>query len=127
MNADEFVSEVRNIAELQDRDQAVRAIDATLSTLRERIAGNEPNNLADQLPAELSEPLRGTGGQDNFSLAEFYDRVAEKEGVDREEAVTHARAVGTTLQQAVTAGEMNKVRWQLKDEFVEIFGRASSS
>lgn len=126
MNADEFVNEVRTIAELEDGSGARRAISATLSTLRERLAGNEPNNLADQLPEELAEALRGTGGQDNFSLNEFYDRVAEKEGVGREEAVTHARAVGTTLQQAVTAGEMDKVRWQLKDEYVEIFGRASS-
>lgn len=127
MNADEFVAEVRTLAELGDTDQAQRAIRATLSTLRERLAGNEPNNLADQLPEEVAEPLRGTGGQDNFSLGEFYDRVAEKEGVAREEAVRHAQAVGAVLQRAATAGELDDVRWQLKDEYAELLGTSNSS
>ena len=122
MNADEFVAEVRTVAGFESGDQARGAISATLATLRERLAGNEPNNLADQLPSELAEPLRGEGGQDNFSLAEFYDRVAEKEGVGREEAALHARAVGAVLQRAVTTGEMDDVRWQLKDEYAEVFG-----
>ena len=122
MNADQFVAEVRTAAGLEDREQALNAVRATLSTLRERLAGNEPNNLADQLPEEVAESLRGAGGQDNFSLSEFYDRVAEKEGVDREEAARHARAVGAVLQRAVTAGELDDVRWQLKDEYAEVFG-----
>ena len=126
MNGDQFVGEVRALAGLGSGDQAREAIRATLSTLRERLAGNEPNNLAAQLPEEVAQPLRGTGGQDNFSLDEFYDRVAEKEGVDKEEAARHARAVGAVLQRAVTAGEMNDVRWQLKDEYAEVFGPGTS-
>ena len=127
MNADEFVNEVRSVAGLEDRDSTRPAISATLATLRERLAGNEPNNLAAQLPEELAGALRGAGGQDNFSLDEFYDKVAEKEGVGREEAANHARAVGAVLQRAVTPGEMDDVRWQLKDEYAEVFGRATSS
>ena len=126
MNADEFVAEVRNAGGPESRDQAQNAIRATLSTLRERLAGNEPNNLADQLPPGVAEALRGEGGQDNFSLDEFYDRVAEKEGVGREEATRHARAVGAVLQRAVSAGEMDDVRWQLKDEYGELFGAGGS-
>ena len=122
MNADEFIAQVRATAELGSREQALNAVRATLSTLRERLAGNEPNNMADQLPAEVAEPLRGEGGQDNFSLSEFYDRVAEKEGVGRDEAARHARAVGEVLQRAVTAGELDDVRWQLKDEYAELLG-----
>jgi uncharacterized protein (DUF2267 family) len=33
---------------------------------------------------------------------EFYDRVAQKEGTESEEAVKHARAVATVLRTAVT-------------------------
>ncbi len=119
---DEFVSNVRNLAELETNEEAERAIRATFEALKERLAGNEPDNLAAQLPEEISAPLRGEGGRDNFSLTEFYRRVAEKEGVEELEAVRHARAVAAVLQAAVTTGEMNHIRDQLKPEYEELFG-----
>jgi uncharacterized protein (DUF2267 family) len=84
---------------------------------------NEPNNLADQLPPEIADPLRGESGRDKFSLEEFYQRVGEKEGVDQDEATRHARAVASVLQETVTTGEMDDVRNQLKPEYAELFGR----
>jgi len=123
LNRDEFVKHVKHLAEVGSKEEAERAIEATLSTLRERLAGNEPQNLGAQLPEGLREPLMGTGGQDNFALAEFYRRVAEKEGVGEDEAKVHVRAVCTTLEAAVTTGEMEKVRGQLKPEFAELFGQ----
>lgn len=122
MKQDEFVARVRELAELETNEEAERAVRATLETLRERLAGNEPNNLADQLPPEIAEPLRGEGGRDNFSLAEFYRRVSEKEGTEEPEAIRHARAVAAVLQAAVTTGEMDDVRDQLKPEYAELFG-----
>ncbi len=122
MKQDEFVARVRELAELETNEEAERAIRTTLETLRERLAGNEPNNLADQLPPEIAEPLRGEGGRDNFSLAEFYRRVGEKEGAEEPEAIRHARAVAAVLQAAVTTGEMDDVRDQLKPEYAELFG-----
>ena len=95
------------------------------SRLEERLAGNEPNNLADQLPPEIAGPLRGEGGRDNFSLEEFYQRVGEKEGVDQDAATQHARAVASVLQDAVTTGEMDDIRDQLKPEYAELFGQYS--
>jgi uncharacterized protein (DUF2267 family) len=65
----------------------------------------------------------GEGGRDNFSLDEFYDRVAGREGVGKDVAAAHARAIATTTATAVTPGEMDKVRVQLKPEFVEFFGQ----
>ncbi len=119
---DEFVARVRELAELQTNEEAERAIRAAFETLKERLAGNEPNNLADQLPPEIAEPLRGEGGRDNFSLAEFYRQVSEKEGVEEPEAIRHARAVAAVLQAAVTTGEMDHIREQLKPEYAELFG-----
>ncbi len=123
MKHDEFVARVRDLAEVGTNEEAERAIRATFETLRERLAGNEPNNLADQLPEEIAAPLRGEGGRDNFSLAEFYRRVSEKEGVEETEAIRHARAVATVLEEAVTEGEMNHIREQLKAEYAELFGQ----
>ncbi len=127
MKHDEFRKRVREVAELETNEEAERAIQATFETLRERLAGNEPNNLADQLPPEIAEPLRGEGGQDRFSLDEFYRRVAEKEGVEQDEATIHARAVASVLQEAVTTGEMNDIREQLKPEYKELFGQPGAA
>ena len=123
MGRDEFVARVREMGELGSNDEAERAIKATLRTLKERLAGNEPDNLAAQLPGDLANPLRGEGGREDFALAEFYRRVGEKEGVDEPRAIRHARAVALVLQEAVTTGEMDDVRGQLKPEYEELFGR----
>ena len=123
MQRDEFVKRVVEVGELGGREEAEGAIRATFETLRERLAGNEPNNLASQIPGDLAESLQGEGGRDGFALAEFYRRVAEKEGVQESQATRHARAVALVLQEAVTTGEMNDVRGQLKPEYEELFGR----
>lgn len=122
MRHDEFVAKVRKLAELDDNQQADKAARATLETLRERLAGNEPDNLADQLPQELADAVRGEGGRENFTLEEFYSRVAEKEGVAPTEAVHHARAVAAVLKANVTTGEIDDIREQLKPEYEELFG-----
>jgi uncharacterized protein (DUF2267 family) len=123
LKRDEFVKRVQEIGELGSREEAEQAIKATLETLKQRLAGYEPDNLAAQLPEDLANPLRGEGGREGFALAEFYRRVAETEGVDEPQAIRHARAVALVLQESVTTGEMDDVRHQLKDEYAELFGR----
>jgi uncharacterized protein (DUF2267 family) len=123
LKRDEFIKRVQELGELGSREEAERATKATLETLKQRLAGYEPDNLAAQLPEDLADPLRGEGGREGFALAEFYRRVAEKEGVDESQAIRHARAVALVLQEAVTTGEMDDVRHQLKEEYAELFGR----
>jgi uncharacterized protein (DUF2267 family) len=127
MKDDEFIAEVRNLAELGNDDEAEKATRATLETLRERLAGNEPSNLAAQLPPEIASYVEGSGGQTSFGVDEFYGRVAQKEGVSQDEAVRHARAVATVLQTAVTGGEFDDVRSQLGNEYKELFGQPGAS
>jgi uncharacterized protein (DUF2267 family) len=127
MKGEQFIAEVRNLAELDTNEDAQKAIRATLETLRERLAGNEPSNLAAQLPPEIAPFVEGAGGREAFSVQEFYDRVAQKEGTESEEAVKHARAVATVLQTAVTGGELEDVRSQLGNDYEELFGQTGSS
>ena len=100
---------------------------ATLEALRERLAGNEPSNLAAQLPPEIAPYMEGDGGREAFSVEKFYDRVAQREGVSHDEAVRHARAVTTVVQTAVTGGELDDVRSQLGDDYRELFGQPGAS
>jgi uncharacterized protein (DUF2267 family) len=127
MKGEQFIAEVRNLAELANDEEAEKATRATLDTLRERLAGNEPSNLAAQLPPEVASYVEGSGSGEPFSVDEFYDRVAQKEGVDHDEAVKHARAVATVVQTAVTGGEVDDVRSQLGNEYGELFGQPGAS
>jgi uncharacterized protein (DUF2267 family) len=127
MKGEQFIAEVRNLAEVDSNEKAQKATRATLETLKERLAGNEPSNLAAQLPPEIAPFVEGHGGREAFSVEEFYGRVAQKEGVGNDEAVKHARAVATVLQTAVTGGELEDVRSQLGDEYKELFGQPQAS
>jgi uncharacterized protein (DUF2267 family) len=128
MKGEQFIAEVRNLAELDTNEDAQKAIRSTLETLKERLAGNEPSNLAAQLPPEIAPYVEGEGGREAFSVKEFYERVAQKEGTtNSEEAVKHARAVATVLQTAVSGGELEDVRSQLGNDYEELFGQQGSS
>jgi uncharacterized protein (DUF2267 family) len=128
MKGEQFIAEVGDLAELDTNEDAEKAVRATLETLKERLAGNEPSNLAAQLPPEIAIFVEGDGGREAFSVQEFYERVAQKEGTtNSEEAVKHARAVATVLQTAVTGGELEDVRSQLGNDYEELFGQTGSS
>jgi uncharacterized protein (DUF2267 family) len=127
MKGDQFIAEVRNLAELGNNEEAEGATRATLETLKERLAGNEPSNLAAQLPPEIAPYVEGEGGRESFSVGEFYERVAQKEGVGHDEAIRHARAVATVLQTAVTGGEIDDIRSQLGNDYEELFGQPGVS
>ena len=129
MKRDEFIRHVQSIAQLDSRDEAERAIRATLETLRERIVGDEGKDLASQLPPEIGQYLRGREGENGqfFSLKEFYQRVAEKESVDPEAAATHARAVFSVLRDAVTPGEFADVRANFSDDYEDLLPASSPS
>jgi uncharacterized protein (DUF2267 family) len=127
MKGDQFISEVGNLAEADSKVEAEKATRATLETLKERLAGNEPSNLAAQLPPEIAPYLDGEGGRESFSVDEFYERVAQREGVSQDEAVKHARAVVTVVQTAVTGGEVDDARSQLGNDYDELFGQPGAS
>ena len=127
MKGEQFIAEVKNLAELDSNEDAQKTVRATLETLRERLAGNEPADLAAQLPQEIAPFVEGAGGREAFSVQEFYDRVAHKEGTKSEEAVKHVRAVATVLQTAVMGGALEDVRSQLGTDYEERFGQRGSS
>ncbi len=129
MKHDEFIKHVQSVAQLNSREEAERATQATLETLKERLVGDEAKDLAAQLPQQLGQYLRGREGENgqHFTLEEFIQRVSEQEGVDPTTAVTHVRAVFSVLQQAVTPGEFDDVRVNLSDDYAELFATGSTS
>lgn len=112
-----------------DLAAARRATDAVLEALAVRISGGEVDDLEEQLPPELRVPLeRGTveshGRAEKLSLTDFLRLIADREGVSKEEARDHARAVFATLQEALSEKELKDMLAQLPEEYQPIIGRA---
>lgn len=105
MSVEEFVARVAARGGLL-RERARVATEAVLETLAERIAPGDVNDLMSRLPLALHAPLkRGKshqrGGPRPMPAEEFLERVAEREGVDEEQAWEHVRTVFAVLRDAV--------------------------
>lgn len=123
MKHDEFIGRVQHLAQLGSRGDAERASWATLQTLGERLAGGEAKDFASQLPPVLAAyALSGLPGiGERFSVQEFFRRVSDREGVDVQRAIQHARAVIEVLQEAISQGEINDICAQLPSEYSQLF------
>jgi uncharacterized protein (DUF2267 family) len=116
----EFIHRVAERAGLDDQN-AARATDVVLETLGERIAAGEGQDLATQLPEPAAAPLTRAGGDAQaMPAAEFVRRIAEREGTLDVVAREHARAVLTTVREAVTVDEWQDAVEQLPREYEEL-------
>ena len=116
-----FVDQVRRRALLEEEDEAVNAIGATLETLAGRIAAGEARDLAAQLPPEIGRYLHNVDSSESFELAEFYERVARREDVETVDAAYHARVVISVVHQAVASSTMAQLRAELPEAFDHLF------
>ncbi len=126
MDTDRFIGLVQNRAHLASTGEALRAIEATLQQLGRRLAGNEAEDLASQLPPELGHFLREEAGEgERFDAQEYIARVSLLEGVDPPDAAFHVRAVLSVLQEAVSPGEIEDVKAQLPTDWDRLFEAGS--
>jgi uncharacterized protein (DUF2267 family) len=122
VNYGEFMKDVEQRSGL-DRDQAEKAVRATLNTLAERLAGGEPKDLASQLPEPLKDTVLLTAGRGSgmrIPVPDFIEIVADREGASPDEARKHIEAVMGTLRDAVTEGEFDDVMAQLDPEYQQL-------
>jgi uncharacterized protein (DUF2267 family) len=129
MQFHEFLGHVQDRARLSSLGDAETATRATLTTLRERLAGGEPKDVAAQLNDSIAKYLEAPGREeaDNFTLDEFYNRVSQRAGIDRTKAVFQAQAVVNVLGDAVSEGEVHDIRQQLPEEYTPLFTFATAS
>jgi uncharacterized protein (DUF2267 family) len=121
---DEMVGTVAKGAGVSRRE-ADDIILATLRALAERLTPDETKDLLAQLPKKYKENVNAVSNPRPMTADEFVGRVAELRG-DRagtSDAVqAEARAVLTTLRDAVNAGELHDIFDQLGDDFAPLFG-----
>lgn len=120
-----FIAQVTEHGGPTDRTHADAAAKQVLAAIGQRLAGNEPHDLASQLPTELQDPLlRATSSAEiGDDLDDFLRRVADREGhgCSPENALAHARAVLATIASFVSAGEIQDLRAQLPAGYTPLF------
>ncbi len=123
MQAPEFFKRVQDYGQIATQDEALRATSATLTTLGERLGRNETHDLFAQLPSEIVQSLLAVElrGSEDFTVDEFVQRVSTRANVDTATAQRYARAVLSTVQEAVTEGELEDILGQLPREFDSLF------
>lgn len=130
MNYDEFLNRVGQQSGISDREHTDAASKQVLAALGQRLAGNEPHDLASQLPPELQDPLLRPTGQAEIGddLDDFLRRISDREGrgCDTEQALTHARAVLGTIAGFVSSGELRDLRAQLPTGYAPLFESATA-
>ncbi|SNB46300.1 DUF2267 domain-containing protein [Geobacter sp. DSM 9736] len=127
MEYTEFMKLVQQEIGVKDTEKALRAVQATLETLGERLFHGEAEQLAAQLPQELQPFLVDIQEHRKFGVEDFLQMVGEREGIDGKEAEAHARAVISVLTRAVTPGEIQDVVSQLPEGFRKLFGEESKT
>lgn len=127
MDYNQFVKEVQEKAGCGTKQEAVKAVQATLQTLSERLFKGEADQLAAQLPRELQLYLQEPQERGKFKVEEFLQRVGRREGIEPRLAEQHARAVIEVLCKAVSRGEIDDVISQLPKDFWPLFGKEAQT
>jgi uncharacterized protein (DUF2267 family) len=126
---DEFITHVQSLTQSDSREEAESATRATLETLKERIADDEAQELAANLPQQLGDYLRirkGDGGK-TFDLQEFITRASQKENVDPTTAAIHVRAVFAVLQNAINPQIFAALYTHFSHDYEELFSISPTS
>lgn len=121
MQTDEFVRRVQEQANIESGDEALEIVAATLETLGERLPRDERADLTAELPGQLKAYARRRLETEQFTLEEFYNRVAARSGLGAPAAVQQTHVVMQVLQEAVSEGQLQDMRAQLPPDFEELF------
>ncbi len=121
MQYDEFVKQVRQRAGLEQAD-AERVTTAVIETLGERLDRREREPLEAQLPRELKGALNHFPATRQYQVDEFFDRVAERAEIGVRDAMAQTRIVLNVLKEAVTPGDLNKILFEMPDDYRVLLG-----
>lgn len=128
MQLPQFLARVQEYAPGTSHDDALDATRATLLTLVE-LLGAEGRDLFAQLPAQLTQSMATdtVSRGESFGVAEFVRRVGQRGGFDEATADRYSRAVLSTLQEAISSGELAQVLARLEPAFIDMFAATRPS
>ncbi len=108
MNHNQFIDRVQSRGHMGSGEEAERAIRAVLIAIREHVNDNESDELASQLPQEVSGYLGGKRSEHGpvLSLPVFQARVGQIAGVEQQRATVYTAAVCRVLKDAVPSQKL---------------------
>jgi CBS domain-containing protein/uncharacterized protein (DUF2267 family) len=121
-----FLSQLREGAALESAEEAETALDAVLGSIVRRLTPGEAKDLVAQLPSLLQPGLqpRPSGPDKLVTRQTIEAELIRRLGVDPSRAAEILAAVGGTVAQSVSAGQMRDVRSQLPEDLRGIFSDA---
>ena len=128
MKYDEFIEEVRKLAQLSSNEEAVRATKATLEALAEYLTWKERHDAASQLPQRIKDFIKKPAvkppviADRHFTIVDqFVHHVSVLERVPPDVAYKHANAVLKVFREALSKGEFEDIREELPAELYNEF------
>jgi uncharacterized protein (DUF2267 family) len=123
----QWIKEIMEEMQTDDRNQAYLALNSTLHALRDRLVVDEAVNLGAQLPLLIrglyyegyspsNKPVKARSRDEFFSLMKR--DLSRTPGIDPEKA---ARSVFSVLGKRISRGEIRNVRNMLPEEIREIW------
>jgi uncharacterized protein (DUF2267 family) len=131
MQFPEFVHAAKEAFGVSTQDEVLNISRAFLHTLTDHLAGNAADNFGAQLPGPLLDIIREISPEDRdqgqrFKLTEFYERVADRAGVDEETGKRYTQQFVKLLSQMITVGELQKIAHILSDDYAPLFETVGS-
>lgn len=131
MQYPEFIHQAKVVLSVESEGDVLDITRAFLHTLTAHLAGNAADNLGAQLPGPLLDIIREVSPEDRdqgerFKLTEFYQRVADKLGVDAATGERYTHQFMSILKEMVTEGELHKLKVTLSDDYAPLFEEPQS-
>jgi uncharacterized protein (DUF2267 family) len=127
MQYEDFIDQVLEKTNLNERDAAERLTEITLETLGERMYRTERNSLGAQLSGELKaylnareEPGPTRRDVDHYTLEEFYNRISARTELSLPDVRRYVPQVMSVLSEAVSAPVLEDAMTSLSEDFKKL-------
>lgn len=127
LGGESFAEAVQSRSDLDSRREALRATEATLETLGQRLSKGEAEDVAEYLPDEAADwlvPETPPRARD-IDFDEFVQTVANQENVSDDRALEHIEAVTDVLAETVGEEEFERMEAQLPETYDPLFEPAT--
>jgi CBS domain-containing protein/uncharacterized protein (DUF2267 family) len=118
-----LLNQLRADAALENAEDAETALDVVLKSVVRRLTPGEAKDLIAQLPSLLQPTLLALppGPDKSITRSTIEAELVQRLGVDASRAVQILAAVGSTIAQSVSPGQMKDVQSQLPEDLRGIF------